>query len=208
MLFPRESDADKRQRWIAAFKLLNYSEIESNEPIPAATRTWLAELWKLDQSPRRTLHDGLDRVSRAFVCGMILHRLLILRKHHPRHFGVGRAIVLLEMEAEQVDLPTSESSAKKAWAYFKPVSHFWSAMVFTVATIEGGLLPVLVSEIAFSDFLALAEGFREAAESAGLVRRREVWSLPAELAPESTEIEFPPLADDLLGFLDSLFPDY
>ncbi len=200
MLFPKTTEAESRQQWLAASMAMSFSALrKSSAPrfISANLDAWISDIWSLRQSPNRTVEDGFTRAKRAHLSGSILDFMLKLAAHHPRHRKIERAIALVRQSHSQ---DPSESLLSKVWADFKSASHLWLAYFDkTEGSPKKG-------DTYWFKLLARAEAFRLRAEAVRLLKTSETWKTPDNLSLPPVEIEVSPLTQDLLTFLDREFP--
>lgn len=202
MLYPR--DETKRAQWFAAAMAQNYSSWRQDGASPDVLSDfhgWLGELWKFSQAPRRVFDDGMKRVSRAGLSGHVLIYLLRAARHHPEHCKFERIKAVMAQFVAAQGETVSESLVEKLWPEFKPVAHLWAALDQLVRT--GGWVPELNSEVL--RFLQLAETYRELGEQARILDPLTTWRAPAGVG-RAEEPPTPPLAEDILSFLNRDFP--
>ncbi len=199
MLFPKTTEAESRQQWLAASMSMSASLWQT----PSARRfisdnmdALISYLSSLRQSPGRTVEDGIKRAQRAHLSGWTLDFMLTLTAHHTKHRKIERANALVR---ENHPKAPSESLLTKTWADFKSVSHLWLAYSNTKGSLREG-------NTYWFKLLARAEAFRLRAEAARLLKASETWKTPDNLSLPSIEIEVPPLTQDMLTFLDRDFP--
>jgi hypothetical protein len=203
MLYPREEE--RRLHWFAAAMAGAYHVWQSEGADPEVLsdfHAWIGVLWEFKQAPQRIYRDGMARISRAALSGHVLRYLIRLAKHHPKHCKLERAKALTVNFAPKKGDTVSESLVDKAWADFKAVSHMWALDEF----IRRELRPD--SNDAVLMLLAHAEVIRGEAENARLLSPEETFCVAEGQALPAAEppIEFLPLPEDMVRFLDSTFP--
>jgi hypothetical protein len=204
MLYPR--DEESRLHWFAAAMAASYSMWHSEGAaleVLSDFHGWIGVLWEFRQAPQRVYSDGMARVSRAALSGHVLLYLLRLARHHPRHCKVERAKALVVNFAPMEGETISESLVDKAWADFKPVSHMWAALD---QLIRQEWVPDSNDNVL--RFLAQAEAIRADAESARLLDPAESWRVAdgQDLPAIDPPIALPPLAGDMVEYLERYFP--
>jgi hypothetical protein len=198
MLFPKTTEAESRQQWLAASMAMQVSvwrTPSANRFISDNPDAWASDIWSLRQSPGRTVEDGFIRAQRARLSGSILSFMLTLAAHHPKQRKIERAIALVRESDSQAP---SESLLTKVWADFKSASHLWLSILETKGGPKEG-------DTYWFKLLARAEAFRLRAQAARVLKASETWRTPDNLSLPSVEIEVPPLTQDMLTFLDRYF---
>src|SRR5436853_5257895 len=131
MLFPKTTEAESRQQWLAASMAMSASVWRTPGAyrfISANPDAWISDIWSLPQAPGRTVEDGFNRAKRARLSGSILYFMLTLAAHHPKHLKIERAKALVQKSYPE---HPSESLLAKVWADFKSVSHLWLSILET-----------------------------------------------------------------------------
>lgn len=207
MLYPQPAEETKRLHWFASAMAGAYSHWQSSgaeDEILSDFHGWIGILWQLTQAPQRVYEDGMDRVSRAGLCGHLLLYLLRIGKHHQKHCRIERARALVVEFSPTAEGKVSDSLIEKAWPVFKAVSPYWAALATMTAT--GTLTADADTNEEWLAFIGVGEAYRRAAEELRLLLPEETWKAPEGKGVPIVEVEIPPLPPELLAFLDQQFP--
>lgn len=134
----------------------------------------------------KTINECIDNQNKGLIAGRILHWIMAISNSKEKVSGgasVNKAIFLIEYY-----LKFKNSSIRRSWREFKPVSHFWATFEFWKSQGEPEeWSPYLNTDI----FLVHTEGFREfgtryfsIGQSKPILSPEDIWLPPKHLQPD------------------------
>jgi hypothetical protein len=206
--YPSNEVARREFATVVAFHWLVQAETEEDYTYLLGQLATSIPALLMARSLPEVMHGGHASTRAGAPYGELLLFLLSARACHKDYKpSITKGISILSERLQTTKAFASKRTLWRRWRQYKPVAHFHALNLLNRAEFDGEVSAenIPASAVLFVDdllgYLSRAEKLRTLAEQFGIVKRGELWSVPADLCVPESDFLPPPLPAESLAAL-------